>query len=91
MASGVTQWLVYLCSGVILFLLLQFVILEYVLLAGVNDSLADAHRLVTLTQNIYCMVGAPLAYVATASDMLLHKARCVHACMPSRTGCTCPT
>ncbi|GFH11905.1 elp3 domain-containing protein, partial [Haematococcus lacustris] len=34
----------------------NFVVLEYVLLGGVNDSLADAERLVALTANIYCMV-----------------------------------
>lgn len=34
----------------------QFVVLEYVMLSGVNDSPEDAARLVHLTSGIYCMV-----------------------------------
>jgi 23S rRNA (adenine2503-C2)-methyltransferase len=32
------------------------VVIEYVLLAGVNDTLADAERLLVLTSDIYCLV-----------------------------------
>lgn len=34
----------------------DFVVIEYVLLKGVNDTLADAQRLVALTSDIYCLV-----------------------------------
>ncbi|KAG2436286.1 hypothetical protein HXX76_006597 [Chlamydomonas incerta] len=34
----------------------DFVVIEYVLLAGVNDTLADAERLLALTSDIYCLV-----------------------------------
>jgi adenine C2-methylase RlmN of 23S rRNA A2503 and tRNA A37 len=34
----------------------NFVVLEYVMLGGVNDSLEDARRLVDLTSDVYCMI-----------------------------------
>ncbi|GLI63461.1 hypothetical protein VaNZ11_006434 [Volvox africanus] len=34
----------------------DFVVIEYVLLAGVNDTLEDAQRLLALTSDIYCLV-----------------------------------
>ncbi|GLC46808.1 hypothetical protein PLESTB_001801100 [Pleodorina starrii] len=34
----------------------DFVVIEYVLLSGVNDSLQDAQRLLHLTADIYCLV-----------------------------------
>lgn len=34
----------------------DFVIIEYVLLKGVNDSVEDAKRLVAMTDNICCMI-----------------------------------
>ncbi|EFJ46352.1 hypothetical protein VOLCADRAFT_105556, partial [Volvox carteri f. nagariensis] len=34
----------------------NFVVIEYVLLAGVNDSTEDAKRLLNLTNDIYCLV-----------------------------------
>lgn len=34
----------------------DFVVFEYVMLKGVNDSLEDAHRLLAWTKNIYCMI-----------------------------------
>lgn len=34
----------------------DFVVIEYVMLKGVNDSLADAHRLVELLRNVHCLI-----------------------------------
>ncbi|GFR46078.1 hypothetical protein Agub_g7545 [Astrephomene gubernaculifera] len=34
----------------------DFVVIEYVLLAGVNDSVEDAQRLLALTADVYCLV-----------------------------------
>ncbi|GIL77975.1 hypothetical protein Vretimale_7376 [Volvox reticuliferus] len=34
----------------------NFVVIEYVLLAGVNDTLEDAQRLLAITTDIYCLV-----------------------------------
>ncbi len=34
----------------------SFVVIEYVMLKGVNDTLADANRLVQLLSGVFCMV-----------------------------------
>jgi 23S rRNA (adenine2503-C2)-methyltransferase len=34
----------------------DFVVIEYVLLKGVNDTREDAQRLLELTKGIYCMI-----------------------------------
>ncbi|KAG1672219.1 hypothetical protein FOA52_002920 [Chlamydomonas sp. UWO 241] len=34
----------------------RFIVIEYVMLAGVNDGAADAERLAQLLENVYCMI-----------------------------------
>ncbi len=51
----------------------DFVVIEYVLLRGVNDTVEDARRLVQLTANVYCMVRDHVA---------AERARRMHAAAP---------
>lgn len=53
----------------------DFVCIEYVMLADVNDSDEDARRLLALTDGVFCMVSEPGA----ARPQGVHVCVCVHA------------
>ncbi len=55
----------------------DFVLLEYVLLAGVNDSVEDARRLLALTSDIYCMASEGWLWETCCRSS---ACACMHGC-----------
>lgn len=65
----------------------KFVIIEYVMLRGVNDTEADAHRLAELLKEVYCMVNLIVSARLTYADRRgsTQAGRCV---LPATFQCT---
>ena len=67
----------------------KFVIIEYVMLRGVNDTEADAHRLAELLKEVYCMVNLIVsAWLTSSQGQCSGRQLCAAHATPATFRCT---